>query len=224
MSVARGVGLALIGLALARGAAADLALDAYRAVGIRPTDVLSGTVVSSRVRPGEAKQVVLLATYFTGTKDESHGVNVRLEVLARDGGSWTRLLSRDYGKENGGSVGRGELELVDLDGDGVNEIVVGYDDARAPLVRQRRGEVLVWEGSGFRVAWADLLEYDATRAIRDVPAERRDRYVRQLDLASTRRTKGASLVFRKKMLAVAGETLAEPRVLEEAFPLRGSGS
>ncbi len=38
----------------------------------------------------------------------------------------------------------------------------------------------------------------------------------------TRRTKGTSLVVRKRMLAVAGQKLAEPRVLEEAFPLRPS--
>ncbi len=217
---ARAAAAALVAVLPASTARADLAAEAYRVAGIRPGDVLSGTVSSSRVRPGDEKQVVMLATYFTGIKDEARGVNVRLEVLSREGGSLARLFSRDYGRENDGHVGRGELELVDLDGDGVNEIVVSYDDARAPLVRRRRGEVLLWDGSSFRVAWADLLEYDATRAVRDVPQERRDRYVRELDLAGTRRTKGESLVFRKKVLAVAGETLAEPRVLEEAFPLR----
>lgn len=219
MSEARAAAAALVALFASPAVRADLAAEAYRTMGIRPGDVLSGTVSSCRVRPGGDKQVVVLVTYFTGVKDEARGVNVRLDVLSREAGALERLFSRDYGKENGGHVGRGELELLDLDGDGVNEIVVSYDDARVPLVRQRRGEVLVWDGSSFRVAWADLLEYDATRAVRDIPQERQDRYARELDLASTRRTKGESIVFRKKVLAVAGEMLAEPRVLHEAFPL-----
>ncbi len=213
--------LALV-LALPGAARADLAVDAYAAMGIRTSDVLSGSVLTARVLPGDAKQVVAMVTYFTGKKDEKGGVNVRLEVFAREGSALSSLYSRDYGKEKGGSVGRGDLELVDLDGDGAAEIVVSYDDAANPLVARRAGEVIVHEPSGFRVAWSGDMEYDATRAARDVPADRRDRVVRKLDAAATIRTHGVTLFMTKKVIAIAGERLAEPKEVRETFPLRAT--
>ena len=53
-----------------------------------------------------------------------------------------------------------------------------------------------------------------------VPVERRDHFVRELDLVSTLRTRGVTLFFNKTMIAVAGERLVEPKVVEETFPLR----
>ena len=38
------------------------------------------------------------------------------------------------------------------------------------------------------------------------------------------RTRGATLFFKKKVIAVAGEQLPEPRVVEETFELRGEPS
>ncbi len=212
----------LLGLAVAVAAPAraDLAADAYAAMGIKTSDVLTGTVVTSRVLPGDAKQVVAMVTYFTGKKDEANGVDVRLEVFRRDGNALASLYSRDYGKENGGYVGRGDVELVDLDGDGVAEIVVTYDHLANPLVQQRVGEVIVRDPSAFRVAWSGDMEYDATRDARGVPPERRDRFVRKLDPAATLKTHGITLFMTKKMIAVAGERLAEPKEVRETFPLR----
>ena len=53
-----------------------------------------------------------------------------------------------------------------------------------------------------------------------MPVERRDHFIRELDLISTLRTRGVTLFFNKTMIAVAGERLAEPKVVEETFPLR----
>ncbi|MBZ5638686.1 MAG: hypothetical protein LAO51_08000 [Acidobacteriia bacterium] len=199
---------------------ADTAADAYGAMGIKAADVLSGSVVAARVLPGEAKQVVAMVTYFTGKKDDASAVDVRLEVFRKDGNALVEVYSRDFGNENGGFVGRGDLELLDLDGDGVSEIVVSYDQLSNPLVQRRSGEVIVHEPSGFRVAWTGDLEYDATRAARDVPQDRRDRFVRKLDPGATIRTHGITLFMTKKVIAVAGERLPEPKEVKETFPLR----
>jgi hypothetical protein len=212
----------LLGVAVAAPAPAraDLAAEAYAAMGIKTGDVLSGSVLTARVLPGEAKQVVAMVTYFTGKKDDAGGVNVRLEVLRREANALVSLYARDYGKENGGFVGRGDVELVDLDGDGAAEIVVSYDQQGNPLVQRRPGEVIVRDPTGFRVAWTGDMEYDATRAARDVPADRRDRFLRRLDAAATLKTRGITLFMTKKVIAVAGERLAEPKEVRETFPLR----
>ena len=212
----------LLGLAVSVPAPvhANLAADAYAAMGIKTSDVLLGSVLTARVLPGEAKQVVAMVTYFTGKKDDANGVNVRLEVLRKEANALVSLYARDYGKENGGFVGRGDVELVDLDGDGAAEIVVSYEQGGNPLVQRRAGEVIVREPSGFRVAWTGDMEYDATRAARDVPADRRDRFLRRLDAAATLKTRGITLFMTKKVIAVAGERLAEPKEIRETFPLR----
>lgn len=215
-----GLAAALVFVLSGAASAADTALAVYKAMGIAAADVLNGTVLSSPVLPGADKQVVALVTYLTGKRDDAGAVNVRLEIFNRDGEALESLYSRDYGKENGGYVGRGELELVDLDGDGASEIVVTYDNAKNRVVDERRGEVLLHEAGGFRSAWSGSMLYDATRAARELPVERRDRFTRKLDPAQTRRTHGASLVFVKTTIAVAGERLAEPKTATEVFPLR----
>jgi hypothetical protein len=192
----------------------------YQKLKIRPGNVLVGTVLTARVLPGEDRQVVSVITWFTGKRDEAHAVNVRLDVHARRGNELLPLYSRDFGAEFGGHVARGELLLVDLDGDGVNEIVVSYDHLKDPLVFRRQAHVIVREDGAFREAWVGDLEYDATRSARGVPLERRDRFQRELNIPETLRTRGASMVFDKTMLAVAGERLTEPRVSREVFPLR----
>lgn len=219
-SASRVIAAALVAVAFVGAALAESAAEVREMLGIGSKDVLSGSVLTARVLPGDAKQVVAVTTYFTGKRGEADAVNVRLDVFRREGERLVSLYARDLGAENGGYVGRGEVELVDLDGDQVNEIVITYDDARSPVVSRRAAEVIVHEPSGFRVAWSGETEYDATRAARDVPSERRDRFVRTLDVASTLKTRGVTLFFRKRVIAVAGERLPEPKEVVETFPLR----
>jgi hypothetical protein len=202
---------------LAQGSASS---SAYSAIGVQPADVLSGTVLKARVLPGGGKQVVSLVTYFTGKQEREDAVNVRLDVLQESGNQLAPIYTRDYGAENGGFVGEGNLQLVDLDRDGVNEIVVSYASFAEPLIEQRLGEVIFHGEDGFETAWAHPMEYDATRAARSVPPERRDRYERELDVVNTLRTRGVTLFFEKKVIAVAGERLPEPKLIQETFPLR----
>lgn len=212
--------LAALAALAALPAAADTAADVYAAMGIKAASVMNSSVVESRVLPGDSKQIVAVVTYLTGKKDEAGALDVRLEIYRREAGALVSIFGRDVGKENGGFVGRGELSLLDLDGDGVNEIGLYYDDLKNRLVTERRLEVIVHENSAYRIAWSGAVEYDATKAVRDVPQDRRDRYLRQLDFANTRRTKGLTLFMTKTMISVAGERLPQPRQIQETFPLK----
>ena len=227
MSARLGSFLAAALLAGTTAARADTAAEVYKVMGIRTGDVLSGSVLTARVLPGgsaEAKQVVALVTYMTGKRDEAQAINVRLAVFRREGDALAEVYARDLGKENSGHVGRGDLELVDLDGDGANEIVLSYDTYKDPLVQERRADVILQRDGVFAVAWTGPVSYDATKAVRTVPVERRDRFTRALDIPGTLKTRGVTLMVKKTVVAVAGERLEQPRVLQETFPLRSTPS
>ncbi len=210
-------------LALAPLAAhGDTAPQAYAAMGVRPADVLTGTVLNAKVLPGQDKQVVAMTTYFTGSKERNDAVGVRLDVFARNGERLVPLHGRDFSQESGGPVGAGELQLVDLDFDGVSEIIASFASFRNPLIEERVGLVIVHDEGEFRTAWSGPIAYDATRAAREVAQERRDRFEREIDFGNTLRTRGVTLFVNKKVLAVAGERLPQPRVVQETFPLRAS--
>ena len=89
-----------------------------------------------------------------------------------------RLQGNSIMLQRGGYVANGDLQLMDLDLDKVNEIVVSFDSYKDPLIEQRLGEVIVRGESGFESVWTGPLEYDATKAARTVPPERRDRFKR----------------------------------------------
>jgi hypothetical protein len=212
---------AVLVAALAGSARADTAFDVYKQLGIKPKDVMNSSVTTAKVLPGDAKQIVAVVTYLTGKKEENDALDVILAVYRQEGKDLVPLYTRDAAKENGGFVGRGEIALLDLDGDGVNEIGLYYDNLKNPLIQERRLEVILNDDTGFRVGWTGAVNYDATKAARDVPQERRDRYMRKLDFASTRRTKGVTLFMTKTVIAVAGERLPQPREVQETFPLKG---
>jgi hypothetical protein len=201
-------------------ARADLQFDTYRALGIKPEDVVVGTVLASDVVPEGGDEVVAVVTYFTGKKEREDAVNVRLAVLRKVAGRLELVYERDYGSIRGGNVGRGELQLADLDRDGLQEIIVNFEDATDPLIARRRGEVLYWRDSTFVVGWEGETAYDATREARAVPPERRDRWAREVDIVATLRTRGLTLFMTRTVYAVAGETLPQPKRLTETFPLR----
>lgn len=195
-------------------------VEVYAAMGIDKGKVISATQTISRVLPGDDKQVVCLVAYFTGKTEKTAAIKLRLAVLDRSDEKYTIVWEQDFSAKYGGNVGEGNLELLDLDRDGQSEIVVSFDLFSDPLIRQRLGEVIVWDEDRFKTGWSGLFEYDATKAVRDVPVERRDHFIRELDMISTMRTRGVTLFFNKTMIAVAGERLSEPKVVEETFPLR----
>jgi hypothetical protein len=202
------------------GARADTAVDVYKAMGIKVKDVMNSSVATARVLPGDAKQVVAVVTYLTGKKDEANALGVRLDVYRTEGEKLFPVYTLDASKENGGYVGRGEVAILDLDGDGVSEIGLYYDNLKNDLIQDRVLDVLVSDGDTFRIAWTGSVSYDATKAVREIPVDRRDRYLRKLDFANTRRTKGITLFMTKTMIAVAGSRLPQPKQIQETFPLK----
>jgi len=201
-------------------ARADSAAEVYKQLGIRVKDVMNSSVATARVLPGEAKQVVSVITYLTGKKDEANALGVRLDVFRREGEKLVPVYTLDAAQDNAGPVGRGEVALLDLDGDGVNEIGLYYDNLKNGLIQDRRLDVILYDGTAFRVAWNGSVSYDATKAVREVPVDRRDRYLRKLDFPNTRRTKGLTLYMNKTMIAVAGERLPQPKQVQETFSLK----
>ena len=199
---------------------ADTASDVYAQMKIKTKDVMNSSVITARVLPGDAKQVVAVVTYLTGKKGESDALGVRLEVYRQEGPKLVSVFARDAAEENGGYVGRGEVALLDLDGDGLNEIGLYYDNLKNDMIQERRLDIIVLVDTGFETAWSGAVSYDATKAVRDVPQERRDRFLRKLDFAATRKTKGVTLFLTKTVIAVAGERLAQPKQVQETFPLR----
>lgn len=202
------------------GARADTASLVFKQIGIRTKDVLNSSVVTARVLPGVDKQVVSVVTYLTGKKGEADALGVRLDVFRSDGTNLAPVYTLDATQENGGFVGRGEVALLDLDSDGVNEIGLYYDNLKNPLIQDRRLDVIIYDGTTFRTVWTGSVSYDATKAVRDIPLERRDRYLRKLDVASTLRTKGLTLFMTKTVIAVAGERLPQPKQVQETFSIK----
>jgi hypothetical protein len=212
----------LVVIVCASAVAAYETEDVYAAMGLTTEEVLAGTILEAKVVRGSDKQVICIATYFTGKKDKSEAVNVKLGVFNHRGGQLVEIYARDFGAERGGYVANGDLQLLDLDLDKINEIVVSFDRFEDPLIEQRTGEIIVNDDPGFHSAWTGSLEYDATRAARTVPLERRDRYKREIDFANTMRTRGVTLFMNKTVIAVAGERLPEPRSIQETYPLRAA--
>jgi hypothetical protein len=198
----------------------DQATEVYEQMGLKAKDVMNSSVITAKVLPGDAKQVVGVVTFLTGKKAEDEALGVKLEVYRQEGKELTRVYTLDAARENGGSVGRGEIALLDLDGDGVNEIGFYYDNMKNALIQERRLDVIRFDEGVFRVAWTGAVNYDATKAVREIPAERRDRFMRKLDFANTRRTKGVTLFMTKTVIAVAGERLPQPKEVQETFPLK----
>ena len=211
---------AVLGMSLP-GARADSSMRVYDAMGIPPENVLTGSIIPSRVLSGNEKQTVAIVTYMTGSRAKTKAVNVRLEIYREVGGNLVSVYSRDFGRELGHQVAKGEALLVDLDSDGVNEIIVTYESLEDPLIRQRWGEVIMYDPSdGFIPVWSDLMEFDGTKAARKLPQERRDHFVREVGVAETLRTQGRTLFMLKEVFAVAGEQLPKPKVVQESYPLR----
>lgn len=215
---------AIAGSIVPASAYTEMSLKVNRAIGVKDSAVMSGTILTAAVLPAGGKQVVAMTTYLTGKKEKARAVNVQLNIFRKEAGKLVPLYTRDFGAERDGYVGRGEIELIDLDLDGINEIIATFDDYRDPLIETRLGEVIVCGDEGFRVAWSGIMKYDATRDARQIPAERRDRYVREIDTRETLRTRGVTLFVNKKVITIAGERLPEPKVVRETFPLKPDAS
>ena len=118
--------------------AEPISKDVYKLMHLEVKDVLTGPILTSRVLPGmtsDPKQVVALVTYMTGKRDESSAVNVRLEVMRKDGDALASIYTRDFGAFEGRRVinhcpgGRHALRLFELGWQTCLEAVDPADEA-----------------------------------------------------------------------------------------------
>ena len=213
-------GLILLSLVSVSELRADVSIRAYKALGLEVADVLTGTVFQVQVRPDAGKEIIAVVTAFTGKKKNDQAVEVHFVIFRETDGALEKVYHRQFREEAGGAVAHGELQLLDFDGDGVQEIIVTYEVQRSPLIREREAEVIFADEDGFHTAWKGLILYDATRAAREVPPERRDHFQREVDIGETMRTRAITLFLRKTVYAVAGEQLESPKEILESFPLK----
>ena len=199
---------------------ADVSIQTYKALGLRVADVLTGSVFQVQVRPDAGKEIIAVVTAFTGKKKNDEAVEVYLAVFRETEGGLEKVYLRQFREQAGGPVAHGELQLLDFDGDGIQEIILTYEVQRSPLIREREAEVIYADKDGFHTAWKGLVLYDATRAAREVPPERRDHFEREVDIAETMRTRAVTLFLKKTVRAVAGEQLESPKEILESFPLK----
>jgi len=134
------------------------------------------------------------------------------------------LWTRDYAASLGGFVAGGELALLDLDGDGRNEIVVQFHHHDEPGAVRVVGEILRESGGRFAIAWSGLMRLDTTGPDSVLQGPQRERFTRQVDVERTARTHGGMVVFKKKVWVAAGMPIDPPQTIEESFPLALPGS
>ncbi len=159
------------------------------------------------------REGVILVVALTGEKDPARATEVLLGTWDASAGEKGELLwSRHVVAETGQPAHDGEMEILDLDGDGQQEIVLSWNRGLRPGLVDRWAEiwtvpdprhpVKVWEGPWGR----------DTRLDRETPAGRKESFQREIDYGATRAAKGRALVFRDTWRMIAGKVLDPPRV------------
>src|SRR4030095_6720255 len=74
----------------------------------------------------------IMTEYFTGEKNEKTAMNILLGIHLTEEGKRRLVASRDYNLVAGGYVSRSSLELVDLDHDGIKELLVTHHHNEKP--------------------------------------------------------------------------------------------
>ncbi|GAB4222248.1 MAG: hypothetical protein Kow0062_18770 [Acidobacteriota bacterium] len=183
---------------------------------------LAVTESSADLDGDRVKEGIVLVEALTGEQEPARAVEVILGIVggpgAPDNGTllWTRHVSRDTGQP----AHSAEITAVDLDGDGGSELILTWDRALDDRTRDRFAEIWAVDGPGrLRKVWQGRWEVD-TRRTDSVPVAERTRYQTRIDFGATRRLAGRGIVFERVYTVVAGETLAEPKIVREQVAVR----
>ena len=162
------------------------------------------------------REGVMLVEVLTGEKDPARATEVILGTWDAGAGEkgellWSRCVTADTGQP----AHDGEMEILDLDGDGQQEIVLSWDRGLRPGLVDRWAEiwtvpdprrpVRVWEGPWGR----------DTRLDEQTPPAKRSSFEREIDYGATRAAKGRGIVFRDTWRMIEGQALDPPRVTRE---------
>jgi hypothetical protein len=157
--------------------------------------------------------------FFTGEKNEKTAMNLLLGVYLTEEGKRRLVASRDYNIAAGGYVSRGSLELVDLDRDGIKEILVTYHHNEKPETIRIEMDVLRLVGDKLVLLWNGPVRLNTSAPSAGVGPSERDQFVREIDYARTTSARGQKIYFNKTVAVAAGAVLDPPRVLNEEIPL-----
>lgn len=161
-----------------------------------------------------------LTEYFTGDKNEKTAMNILLGIhVTTEEGKHRLVASRDYNAEAGGFVSRGSLELVDLNHDGLKEILVTYHHNEAPATTRIEMDVLRLAADKLVLLWSGPVRVNTAGPDAGMAPSDRDQYVREIDYARTTASAGRKICFTKTVAVAAGAVLDPPRVLNEEIPL-----
>src|SRR5262245_51040770 len=160
-----------------------------------------------------------LTEYFTGEKNEKTAMDILLGVHVTEGGKRRLVASRDYNLAAGGYASRSSLELVDLDHDGIKELLVTYHHNEKPETTRVEMDVLRLATDKLVLLWNGPVRLNTTAPAAGMAPSDRDQYVREVDYARTTATRGTKICFTKTDALAAGAVLDPPRVLNEEIPM-----
>jgi hypothetical protein len=160
-----------------------------------------------------------LTEYFTGEKNEKTAMNTLLGIHVTEDGKRRLVASRDYNAEAGGYVSRASLELLDLDRDGLKELLVTYHHNEKPETTRIEMDVLRLAGDKLVLLWNGPVRVNTSGAAAGMAPSDRDQFVREVDYGKTTAARGSKIYFTKTVSMAAGAKLDPPRVLNEEMPL-----
>lgn len=212
----------VFGSARAFGAAVVLVSTIRTTGAAAPRDPLKvpkkAVLVTTTIELGDEHSATI-TEFFTGDKSEKTGINILVGIHRAEGDGRSLLSARDYNAEAGGYASRGSLEVVDLDRDGVKEILVTYHHHERVGETRIDLDVLRIEDGKLVLAWTGPVRVDTTSSALALPGAERERFVREIGYLRTAADQGRKIHFSKTVSVAAGVALDPPRVLAEEFDL-----
>ncbi|RMG48473.1 MAG: hypothetical protein D6718_01685 [Acidobacteria bacterium] len=160
---------------------------------------------------------LILVNAMTGEQDPARASEVVVGITAPDEGDrrGALLWSRHVMSETGRPAHDGELTVVDLDGDGRQELILTWDRSLSPKRIDRWAEIYATEQLRQpRKIWEGAWERDTRRDPR-TPAAEREWFRREIDYRATRKAAGRAVVFVKRIGMAAGKAVDPPKGVQE---------
>jgi hypothetical protein len=167
-------------------------------------------------------EAIMLVNAITGERDLARAYEVVVAIAELDRGTkrgalkWARHIMRDTGQP----AHHGELTAVDLDGDGVSELIVTWDRGQTEKGTDRWCEIYsARDLIAPRKIWEGVWEQDRRQ---DPTATEKTWIRREIDFGKTRREAGRALIFSVKTVAAGANSspTGEPRVERVEVSLR----
>lgn len=169
-------------------------------------------------------ETLILVNAMTGETDPARATEVILGVAGPDQGKapglllWARHVARDTARP----AHDGEVEAVDLDGDGASEVVLSWDRSLSDKGVDRWCEIYsLKDPVAPRKVWEGQIERDARREPQAKPEDKLWMR-REFDYSATRKEAGKAIVFSTRRTLASDKPGNPPAVALERIevPLR----